>query len=663
MRYVKPHGALYHRMADDEACASAVADALARRGDLVLLVPAGSRAVGVAASRGTAVATEAFADRAYRPDGRLVDRAAPGAVLTDRRGGAARQALDIAVDHRVTAVDGSVIDMAASSICVHGDTPGAVAVARHVRDALAEAGVTLRSLRAVTALRPVRWFGDGALVADVDTVADAHVRWPPPSAAAIDRRRGRRGRVPLGHRRGRPGRRATCALADEPRAGTRRRGGHRAAGTPGPRHTVGWRSPCASTVPTSTRWRRRRSMTSRRRRAALLGAELTVAFVGFPPGFRLSRRPPRRLGGRTPAAPPPHARCRRVRWPSGADSPAIYPQASPGGWNLVGRSAMALFDPDTRRSRPWPPGTRCGCAPWPRSAPVPTRTRAAAAVGRAASCRRRRARAAVDGAGPGRVGVARPGRARAPVAPTPRRCAPANRLVGNADGDAALEITASGPRLRFHQDVHVAVVGGAEMHVDGRPVDVDTVVPVASGQELSVGATREHLRCYVAVSGGFEVEPVFGSRSSDVLTGLGPGPLRAGDVLGLGPPTRPRGRFDPAVVAHRLPGVVRVMAGPDALDTGAVEALAGEAWQVGPASDRMGVRLHRPGAPPAAGPAIASRGMVTGAVQLPPDGLPVVLLCDHATVGGYPVVATVVRSDLGRAGAAPAGRLGAFRPR
>ena len=110
----------------------------------MLLVPAGSPAVGVARARGTAVATEAFADRAYRPDGRLVDRASPEAVVTEPAD-VARRALGIAVDHRVTAVDGSVIDMTASSICVHGDTPGAAASARHVRAALAEAGVTLRA--------------------------------------------------------------------------------------------------------------------------------------------------------------------------------------------------------------------------------------------------------------------------------------------------------------------------------------------------------------------------------------------------------------------------------------------------------------------------------------------------------------------------------------
>ncbi len=229
----------------------------------------------------------------------------------------------------------------------------------------------------------------------------------------------------------------------------------------------------------------------------------------------------------------------------------------------------------------------------------------------------------------------------------PARLRAANRLAGNADGDGVLEITASGPRLCFHHDAHVAVVGQVDLRIDGRPVDVDTVVPVGAGQELAVGAVHDHLRGYVAVSGGFDVEPVFGSRSSDVLTGLGPGPLAAGDVLGLGPPTRPRGRFDPAPGAHRGAGVVRVMAGPDALDTDAVERLTAEAWEVGEASDRMGVRLHRPGAAPAAGPGVASRGMVTGAVQLPPDGLPVALLCDHATVGGYRVVATVIRADLG----------------
>jgi UPF0271 protein len=142
VRYVKPHGALYHRMADDETCGRAVVAALADAGGMALLAPAGSGVVALAESMGVRVATEAFADRAYRPDGRLVGRAAPGAVLVDPDE-VACQALRIACHHQVTAVDGSTLDISASSICVHGDTPGAHALARHVRSALEDAGVAV----------------------------------------------------------------------------------------------------------------------------------------------------------------------------------------------------------------------------------------------------------------------------------------------------------------------------------------------------------------------------------------------------------------------------------------------------------------------------------------------------------------------------------------
>ena len=142
VRFVKPHGALYHRMADDEACARAVSQALVDAGVPVLVAPAGSGAVDVAASMGLAVATEAFADRAYRPDGRLAPRSDPGAVVSDPDE-VARRARSIAVEHQVRAVDGSVIDLDASSICVHGDTPGAAVLAHHVRRALEGAGVRL----------------------------------------------------------------------------------------------------------------------------------------------------------------------------------------------------------------------------------------------------------------------------------------------------------------------------------------------------------------------------------------------------------------------------------------------------------------------------------------------------------------------------------------
>jgi len=144
VRYVKPHGALYHRMGEDEACAQAVCEALRAYGQLSLLAPYGSVVIAVAERFGVEVATEAFVDRAYRPDGRLVPRGDAGAVVTDADRVAAR-AVTLAVDHRVEALDGSSIAVAAASICIHGDTPGAAELARQVQLALAGAGVTLQS--------------------------------------------------------------------------------------------------------------------------------------------------------------------------------------------------------------------------------------------------------------------------------------------------------------------------------------------------------------------------------------------------------------------------------------------------------------------------------------------------------------------------------------
>jgi UPF0271 protein len=144
VRYVKPHGALYHRMASDEGIAGVVIDAMVGFGDLVLLAPAGSRAVAVAEGRGVEVAGEAFADRAYANDGSLLARHEPGAVVTDPETAAA-SALTLAVDGRVRAVDGTVLELRPASICVHGDTPRALAIATRVRAVLEASGVALAS--------------------------------------------------------------------------------------------------------------------------------------------------------------------------------------------------------------------------------------------------------------------------------------------------------------------------------------------------------------------------------------------------------------------------------------------------------------------------------------------------------------------------------------
>jgi 5-oxoprolinase (ATP-hydrolysing) subunit A len=145
VRYVKPHGALYNTAADDTTQAGAIAAAVAAAdsGLPVLGLP-GSALAEAAAAHGVGFVAEAFADRTYLPGGRLVARTEPGAVLTDAAA-VVDQAISIARDGRVRARDGSLVAVEASSLCLHGDTPGAVALAHAVRAALAEQGITVAS--------------------------------------------------------------------------------------------------------------------------------------------------------------------------------------------------------------------------------------------------------------------------------------------------------------------------------------------------------------------------------------------------------------------------------------------------------------------------------------------------------------------------------------
>ena len=149
LAHVKPHGALYNQAATDQAMAEAVARGVARAGsDLVLVGLASSRAMAAAAAKvGLRFAAEAFADRRYQADGTLQPRSVPGSVIEDPAEAAA-QAVSIARDRRVKAADGSVVEIRAETLCLHGDNPAAVANARAVRRALDAAGISVRSLRA-----------------------------------------------------------------------------------------------------------------------------------------------------------------------------------------------------------------------------------------------------------------------------------------------------------------------------------------------------------------------------------------------------------------------------------------------------------------------------------------------------------------------------------
>ncbi|MFF8232577.1 5-oxoprolinase subunit C family protein [Streptomyces caelestis] len=225
-----------------------------------------------------------------------------------------------------------------------------------------------------------------------------------------------------------------------------------------------------------------------------------------------------------------------------------------------------------------------------------------------------------------------------------------NRLAGNPPAAAVLETTLSGCAVRPRSTVTVAVAGApCRVTVDGRPVAWGAPVRVPAGALLDVGPAVSGVRSYVGVSGGIAVERVLGSRSTDLLSGLGPPPLTNGTVLPLG---RPAGAY-PCVDVAPQPAppaelVLRVTLGPrDGWFTPeAVRAFVSRPYRVSPASNRIGLRTEGPALERARPGELPSEGMVLGAVQVPPDGGPVVFLADHPTTGGYPVIAVVRAADL-----------------
>jgi biotin-dependent carboxylase-like uncharacterized protein len=234
-----------------------------------------------------------------------------------------------------------------------------------------------------------------------------------------------------------------------------------------------------------------------------------------------------------------------------------------------------------------------------------------------------------------------------------------NRLVGNPPDAAVLETTLNGCAVRPRCDVDVAV-GGAPcpVTVDGRPVPWSAPVRVPAGAVLEVGTAVSGVRSYVAFAGGVAVEPVLGSRSTDLLSGLGPAPLADGAVLPLGSAIAARVRADVAP----QPGpprelVLRVTLGPrhDWFTDAALRTLTTRAYQVSSAGNRIGLRTEGPPLQRAVEGELPSEGMVLGAVQVPPDGRPVVFLADHPTTGGYPVIAVVRETDLAAAAQATPG--------
>jgi antagonist of KipI len=401
--------------------------------------------------------------------------------------------------------------------------------------------------------------------------------------------------------------------------------------------------------------------------AAHTDAEYLVEAIGFLPGFGYLAGLPASLA--TPRRATPRRLVPAGSVGIGGGQTGVYPFASPGGWNLVGRTDQRLFNAERRRPAVLSVGdaVRFVAADLP-----PGDGRGPSAPAAAAE------QAALTVLQPGLFttiqDLGRPGHRAAgvPLSGAADRVSLrlANLLVGNPEDAAAIECTLLGPTLRFEREVTVALMGG---EFPGFPSGVAT--RVAAGMEIALGHATSGCRGYLAVAGGIDVAPVLGSKSTLVVAGLGGfagRPLRAGDRLAVGMAGAAAGGLPRAAPVHVAGGfrgletrghmagvqpvgarrggpvVLRMMPGEHA------EAFGEEAWGRGfrasSRSDRMGVRLEGeplPGAGAFAG--MASVAVFPGTVQVPPDGQPIVLLADAQTIGGYPVLGQVIAADLPQA--------------
>lgn len=422
--------------------------------------------------------------------------------------------------------------------------------------------------------------------------------------------------------------------------------------------------------------------------AAHSGQVWTVAFGGFAPGFGY-------MVGENQVLEVPRRNSPRTAVPAGSvalagNYSAVYPRSSPGGWQLIGRTGASMWD----LSRPQPalarPGDRVQFRPVREVIAI-----APAAVSDAAQPEVAEAAGASAGAGPQVAGLrilspglqsliqdlGRQGHAALGVSAAGaldraslRR---ANRLVGNSSSAAAVEIVAGGLRVEAVGDQVLAVTGApAPLTVEPpsdagesgwkRTVPAATAFALLDGEVLSMGAPASGFRSYLAIRGGADVAAVLGSRSTDTMSGIGPAPLAAGQLL-------PAGRVtDSGVVGSpelqpEFPGAgvteLEIVPGPrdDWFDDAALASLCSQSWQVTPQSNRVGMRLKGEPLRRSRDGELPSEGTVAGAIQIPPEGLPVLFLADHPITGGYPVIGVVTDEHLDRAAQVPIGGSIRFR--
>lgn len=400
-------------------------------------------------------------------------------------------------------------------------------------------------------------------------------------------------------------------------------------------------------------------------------SEFSVAFCGFAPGFAY-------LVGGDPALHVPRLATPRTQVPAGSVALGgvycgVYPQATPGGWRIIGTTTLPMWDASRAPPALLTPGTRVRFIAGVAAARPPvTRTveldRAEISV--------------VTAMLPATLqDLGRPGQAHVGVAPSGAMdhaaLQRANLAVGNPPGAPCLEITFGSFAIDCADDVVVAVAGAPApigvVRASGERVAAALGQPVALGRgdRLTLGYPARGLRSYLAVRGGFDVQRVLGSASRDTLASLGPDPVVKGARLAVARTSKSSGgnaaTSAPKPLSLPASGDVvelDVHLGPrtDRFTEDAVAALCGQPWRVTPQSSRVGLRLQ--GERPLQrrdATELPSEGLVRGAIQVPHEGQPVLLLADHPLTGGYPVIAVVAEHHLDLAGQIPPGAIVRFR--
>ena len=401
--------------------------------------------------------------------------------------------------------------------------------------------------------------------------------------------------------------------------------------------------------------------------AAHTGTPWRVGFGGFAPGFAYlvdgdpRMEVPRRSSPRTSVPPGSVAL-------AGTFS-AVYPRASPGGWQLIGRTNLALWDVSRTPPALLQPGDLVRFVVSGADVPPPVEesgdqdTPTHQGHPGLVVTRSGPQTLVQDSGRPGwkHVGVGRSGAADLGALGL------ANRLVGNQPDAAGLEVTFGGLTVVATASLCVAVTGAqAPASVNGRAVEHASRIYLTAGDVLALGMPTVGLRSYLAVSGGLASRVVLGSRSTDTMAGLGPAKVTTGDVLAVGPSARL-----PALEAYtpmppRIGEVIEVdvLPGPRDAWVGGLDALLEGAWTVTPECDRIGVRLTGEPLTRAAafeGRELPSEGVMRGAIQVPANGLPVLFLNDHPVTGGYPVVGVLTEASSDRVAQARPGQPLRFR--